>query len=418
MVSNNTIKKTSIKTLFVLLVAILFCFVCLGLYLPTNMVRAGQIVGIVLFFAIMCFTMLKPISSRKVALGIIGYYSMILLYWAIGYSTASSGNYLFQICFFISIIIAIYCIRRLPLWHNHVLYYFILLLTIVHLTNDIVIGQVFQSYSMEELEELGSSVIATSFSTTALLVLNIALLVALNTSNFYIRLIHFVVVAITLYYIVFCGQRGSVVMLMMISVFAIIYQKRANKVSKGTSLFFLLLIALIIMLFGEYLLSILIELSPSERLAERFEDLQQTFRKGVTEDSFSGRLSLEIVSIRSWLRNIATFFIGIGDHRLEGDFGIVGFELSGIGGHSELIDSLARYGIIGFFIIASLFSRIFKYIINLFDDVSVREQVKAILFVSILISLTKGFFFPEIGISLFLLLPLSSLLLNKYKLLK
>ena len=160
------------------------------------------------------------------------------------------------------------------------------------------------------------------------------------------------------------------------------------------------------------ILNFLADISPNERLANRMYDMQRTYNEGISDDSFSGRFGLEILSLRTWLQNPLTFLFGIGDHRVS-DFGIQGFFMTGIGGHSEIIDSLARFGVVGFSIMATLFYRMSTFLVSLFDNPNVKKQVRIIIVIFILAALTKAVLFLIIGIVFFILFPLSSLIINK-----
>lgn len=409
-----TRKKASAGSVFVAIVIILFCAVSIVPSVPLNYVRMIQMIATVLLSTILLLNNKQSKVVRRITIGLIGFISLILLYWWTGYSDASSGNYFYQISFFVPLAGAIYCFRKMPRWLMLAIYFAILAMMSIHLIRDIFIGNIYQGYSMEELSDFGSSVLLTSFSTASMLVLNISLLIFLNTNNMRMKWIHVVVIALTFYFIVFCGQRGSVVVLLLISVFLLLYERFNKSNSKNDKrLIPLALGVAILLIFSDNIIDFLIQISPNDRLTDRFIDMKGTLQQGASADSFSGRLSLEIISIRSWLRDIISFFFGIGDHRNEDFSGIQGFITSGIGGHSELIDSLARYGIIGFSILAYLYVNICKYILSLFQDEKVRNQVRPIIFVSVLTSLTKTVFYPEIGICLFLLLPFSSVILNK-----
>jgi hypothetical protein len=412
-------KKENIKigSLFFAIIVLLLGAACLLPYMASNYIRIIQIGTTVIFFAYMLLSSGKAMYAKEITYGLIGFYSLILLYWWVGYSDASIGNYFYQITFFIPIAATMYCAREMPHKLNVSIFIALLLMMSVHLIRDIAIWRMYGDLSFVELQELGSSVISTSFSTTSLIVLSVSLFVLLNSKSPIIRILSAGIVIISFYFIVFCGQRGSVVILMLFSVAFIIYERFYHKSGRNNASRLIALVGgfLIIAIFGDELLTFLIRLSPSERLTERFLDLQNTYDNGVSDDSFSGRLSLEIMSIQTWLSDVVSFFFGIGDHRNEMNTGLSGFVSTGIGGHSELIDSLARYGIVGLGIIVYLYKYIWKFTLSLFEDTKQKNQVRAILILSVLISLTKGLFFPEIGISLFLLLPLSSVLLNKTK---
>ena len=122
------------------------------------------------------------------------------------------------------------------------------------------------------------------------------------------------------------------------------------------------------------------------------------------------RENLWLVSIKSWLSNLLTFFFGIGDHRASEDISSVA--KTGIGNHSDLFDTLGRYGLIGSLLIMNIFRLSFKHILSLFDK-SRKLQVMVIFMVLILYGFTKGIFVLGVGCALFLILPIISILLQK-----
>lgn len=406
-------KSISIVNFILLFLLLLFCTVSIVPFFDLSIVRGIQVVTIIAFFAYFLFHIKDSKLLTKIGIGLICFYILILSYWGIGYSTAGIGNYFFQISFFIPIIAIVFCLTQLSRKYNLIVYYFVVVMIGYRIINDIVIGQRYVGYSLRELQEMGSSADSTPFITAVLFMFCVGFLIFLNCKNQFLKLIHLGIIILTVYYIIFVGQRGSVVILLFVSFLLILYGKKVVSSGNGFYTFFYLLFLFLIMFLGDDIISFLIRLSPSERLTDRFSSLQYTYQHGITDDSFSGRLMLEMVSLRSWTSNVFSFFFGIGDHRLEGDFGMQGYVISGIGGHSEIIDSLARYGLCGFTILAYLYYNICKLILSLFKQAVVRSQVKAILIVGLLVGLTKGLFFPEIGLALFLLLPLSENFLNK-----
>lgn len=409
---NETRIKTTAKTILLLLLVLFYCGVCLLPFIPVNLARLGQVVTTMLFLVLALF-MSKSRVQKRICFGILSYCCLILFYWWIGYSSASSGNYFFQITFFVPFFIVIYIFKKIPYNHLFVIFSIVVILIIIHAMIDTVMGAMLEDLPGEELEKMGFS--TTSTNTAALIVLSVLLILFFNIKPFVYRIICLSFIVFLFYYIVYIGQRGSVTIYLLLSIFFIIYQRRTHRfrASSGVRVIPIFILLFLMWVFRDVFFSFLIQISPSERLTERIVDLQGTFDNGVSEDSFSGRLSLEIISIKSWLSNIITFFFGIGDHRLEGDFGVEGFALSGIGGHSEFIDALARYGIIGFSLLVYIYVNIFKYILGLFSAPIIRKQVKALLIIVVLIGITKVLSFPDIGIVLFLLLPLSSVFLNK-----
>ena len=117
--------------------------------------------------------------------------------------------------------------------------------------------------------------------------------------------------------------------------------------------------------------------------------------------SFTSRYELWGVSVHSWLNSITSFFLGIGDHpKVNGST-----ELSGIGRHSDVLDTLARYGIIGFFFIYMMFAKLFKYLKEICNNLY-HNEIEVIILVVAVIATTKCLLFPDCGYFLFFLLPL------------
>lgn len=415
MVGNiQTRKKSFLNRILFVLIA-LYSASCTTSFIPFNFVRLIQSVMIVLFFVVIFVCIIQSKDTEKIGVYLICYSIMIFLYRLLNISTASWGNYLFQILFFIVIVASILCLEKMPVKWNIYLYFIVLALIATTVYKDIIIGQSVASENLLLLREEGSRAQRTAFSTMMLFVFCTCWLVFFNTNNRFIRWFHFAFALLSLYYIVFVGMRASVVIWTLMAFSLIVFEKYSNKSKIGRYLgvFIIVLLCFILIFDITPILQLLVRLSPSDRLSVRFESLIYTFNNGIEEDSFSGRMKLETISLQSWTSSFGSFLFGIGDHRLEG-YGYQGFIMSGVGGHSELIDSLARYGIIGFSIIALLIYNIFQYIQNLFSERALRKQVSTILIIAIFTMLTKAMFLPEIGLALFFLLPLSSEIINHF----
>ena len=101
---------------------------------------------------------------------------------------------------------------------------------------------------------------------------------------------------------------------------------------------------------------------------------------------------------------------GIGDHRANYEAGVSALS-TGIGQHSDLIDSFARYGLLGVFLLGSIFMKGYK-LIKSFYGKYYRVQLFVIYTLFIFFGCTKGLFQPDIAIIMFILLPMLSTVLN------
>ena len=405
------------KVFFVLF--LLYVLSCFELFFSFSMSRAVQIITIVALFGYLLLSVISSDNTANIGKGVLFICLYVLIYRLTGYSQAGWGNLLMQISFFVSIVASIYCINRMDQRYVVLLYYIVVFFLLLMIIKDILLNQSFDYSNNEdivEIDELGSNVGWTPFSTTLLFLYCISLLVLTNCSGLFVKLFHAMVALISAYYLVFYSARGSVTILLFLSTILLLYWKFST-----IDFFFKIiclggiLILLVAVLFDtNTIFNFLIRISPNDRLTDRLYDIINVYNEGITEESFSGRYDLEVLSIRTWLQSPRTFLFGIGDHRLTG-IGMDKFYMSGIGGHSEIIDSLARFGVIGFFVMSVLYYRICIYILSLFEDEIVKKQVLMILIVFVLTAFTKTVLFHIIGIVFLFLLPIVSVQINKEK---
>ncbi len=203
-----------------------------------------------------------------------------------------------------------------------------------------------------------------------------------------------------------CGfcNKASVVVLFFLSLLLLILGTRHRS---GPMFFFYsgivgVMALLVIFLFKDVIVDIILALSPSERLSGRLILLVDSENVEASDSSFSGRQFLWRVSFDTWTSSIQNFLFGIGDHRST--VNPVG---TGIGQHSDLVDSLARYGVLGFVIIVNAVARNCKYILSIFPK-KCHMQLLSFFVVLVISSVSKLIFFPGCGCAFFLLLPLVS----------
>ena len=336
-----------------------------------------------------------------------------------GFSSAQWGIVFIQICFY-STFLLFFLYKKYLLNFNNKLFAIIIICIVLNLISNIYIGNIYEDISSmmydetyRESMEGKLNVGGTPFNTFMLLVYFICILLFLNDRRRKVRIIILLVALLDVYYLMFYGHRGSIVTTLVIFtiLFPIFRLSTVSKTTKILSLFFIVIIALFAYIFYDDILNWIIANS-SERLAYRFEDLKSSSKSGLTEDSFSGRLSLALMSLGTFFRSITSLFFGIGDHRWE-DFGWNAIKSIGIGGHSQICDTLARYGLLGTTLIYGLFSSFYRELKKMTGSTYVQKQVKFIFIFFIFLSITKETFLPDIGFVILVFFPCAIMFLQE-----
>ena len=212
------------------------------------------------------------------------------------------------------------------------------------------------------------------------------------------------------YYMLFQNTRGTAIILLIVEIvglfLAYFEPKHGNRYPYYVfSIFTLVLLALVVFI---PLMSWLMELLQSDRLAERLNDLMDFRQSGgnlnsVKEGSFTERILLAQTSLNSFLSSPISFLIGIGDHTqtLGGDL-----VKSGVGGHSEFIDVLARYGLVGALVFWMIMKNYYWMLCNLTTKREVLKYVNVIFIVIILSGILNTIFNPIMQIFIFVIFPI------------
>lgn len=330
---------------------------------------------------------------------------LIFVYFILGVSSATIGNVCNQASFFSFILLAIYISKSYSYSQKKWLLLFLLILfiplVITSVAQHSVYGESINYLLDDELIEIGY-VNTTSFNSAVFFLLGWIYFAVLNSDKKFLKIIGIIIAILLLYYLVFCGSRGSIFIILLLLLFCLPYLRKIDYSQKklvSSIIPFLVVIFLLISLneILEYFIAFL-----PERLSYRFQDILSTKNEGISDSSFSGRYGLIKLSVNSWLENPKTFLFGIGDHR--GSFtGSMSYIEAGIGGHSEFFDSLARWGIIG----GILLIFILKHLKNLFSSCFLSghydKQLAFIYWGFIYCLVFKSVFHPNIGCAFFLI---------------
>ena len=150
----------------------------------------------------------------------------------------------------------------------------------------------------------------------------------------------------------------------------------------------------------------------SDRIVQRLYQIRNAMDAQDIQEaggSLTARYNLIMVSIRSWLSSVSSFFFGIGDHRINN---------LRIGNHSNFFDSLGQYGIFGALI---LFYSVFKTLKNTVAGLHLQRrstlyrQVLSLMLIVVARSLIGAILVGSISIQLFIVLPISLSMVQEYE---
>lgn len=354
-------------------------------------------------------------KKRALVFAVLSYITLAVLYKFVGYSSASWGNYKNQFLFFLPMLLLLVMKYKLSDQYSRYLWWMMVIIMTFNIVDNIRLSILYPQLNNVSRFYLDEDFLAsinaggTSFYTFSLFFFNVCFFVFLNTKKRLIKFASLTVAIISSIYILFYCLKGSVVVFYLLS---IVLQFFAYK-TKNTTLFFMVLgysaIGMVIALvfFQEEIVDFIISVSPGERLTTRLVTLVDADNEEANTFTVTGRTNLYLMSIETWLSNILNFFFGIGDHRAA-----FGAAATGISQHSDLLDTLARYGLLGLIPIFLTFKYYFKYILSLFDK-KFKLQLITIFFILILFGVVRGIFNAGLGCTMFLLLPLCNVLVNE-----
>lgn len=356
--------------------------------------------------------LLSAHRNAKLTVSAVLFLGIVFGYRFIGYSDAAWGNYLNQLCFYTCMLFMIMFQKG-----GHLNKFFLLAIWGVLVFN--IVDNIFLSYLYPELnyarlyqeEDFLQSINAggPSFYMFVLFVFNICFFVFLNCKFKSLRFLMLASCILSATYILGFCYKGITVIFFFFSLVSIYYAKRTKKTSLFVvvSLSLFLLTFVMVQLFSDALVDTIKAVSPNERLTARLVGLINADDVEADTSSATSRTHLYIMSIKTWLSDISNIVYGIGDHRVQ-----FGAAQTGISQHSDLLDILPIYGLVGLVFIWIIFKNAYKIIVSYFDN-EYKLQVSTILMLFVLYGLVEKIFNPMAGCVVFLLLPLSANLVNK-----
>ena len=310
----------------------------------------------------------------------------------IGYSTSAIGNYMTSLFFYCTIIQMFYIMIYYDDKQKRHLGIFIIIVLLVNTIDNLRLGSIFPNCNSYMYRSWGSQYLQMNVGGTefaaAIMFLCGCLLISMLWYRKRIkrasRIAILAALAVMIVYLFWMsGRATSIIVLITMVGFALFLGKKKVLIP-------LVIVAIICILLSDADLLLLIN---NSRITERLADLSG-FLHG-EEINTDGSLFRRVNSMRS---SVSTFFasplnvlFGIGNHD------------TGIGHHSEIIDTLPKYGIIGFISLCIIFFRVCRVIC------SFNKENKKLSLLGFAFFIVYSFFNisidPMIGIVVFMLVP-------------
>ena len=240
----------------------------------------------------------------------------------------------------------------------------------------------------------------TTFVNMAVFYACIMLFAFLRSNDWLEKRLFLVYFGISAYFIIFRSLKASAVVFLLISV-VLMYVSVKSKENAGIVLLLLLVVGVLFTVFQESIIHFLVSVIGSERIANRL--IIFTSEGSLEDTSLMSRAELWQTSLQTWLSSVGSFFFGIGDHNWH-DFATT--IDSGIGNHSDLLDVLARYGIIGAVPLYSSIKVYYFYLVQRYGR-SFKYEIISFLILVLLMGFTKKIVNGQPAIMIFILFPLT-----------
>ena len=166
----------------------------------------------------------------------------------------------------------------------------------------------------------------------------------------------------------------------------------------------LLVVLLLVFVPWSNVFSFLAEVVPNERISVRFESIAVSLKEGLVGGSLNARWQTYLISINTFLEHP----LGIGPH-----YTYVTME-NGIGYHSQILDDLARYGILAIVFYIAFFVGYYKLLCQQWKKIDMKHIAFPVLAVYFLfLCLNPGFTSEHEGVLMLFVIPvLPEMLLN------
>lgn len=330
---------------FLLLILSILIIIYETPYLSRNM-SPTIVVSLMILFFLLFFLGGRVLRSEIAAIigGGVVYIALELIYKFLEISSAGIGYY-FATIKFVFLFIAMACIGP-QLSARQKKFLCILSITgmIANMVSNVIIysamdPSLYVVYYLQEGQNTNAA--DTAFASAVMLLMGVFFLVMLNSSQKWMKFISIAGLFFSAYFLIFISQRGTtfflaIMMILLLSIFGSSSRKQ---------MYVFLVLSLVMLWFAMggavVFLSWLSDTMSSLRINFKVRYLIHFFESGNIAEaggSLSDRYELMMKSVDTFGQSIRSMLLGVGDHRDSNLF---------IGNHSQIIDTFARYGLIG-----------------------------------------------------------------------
>ena len=396
------------------LLLILFLILTIVTYLSSFILYSSVVIVPVwaLWLLYIAFSKTSLTKDEKTFVSVSFFFlAIILIYRLTGYSSTGALGLVVNVNWIMLGVVAVYAMKLLSEYELSIVYIVMVLslfimLQLIFNTGRFVLslGDAYEAVSVADAWQ----------GALLMLISGLSLIVILNVNRLFPRIVAILALLLTLYINIFILQRGTNVIftLVELSLILVFLIKRKSIII----LLSILLIAFVIIAMSSDNLINLFEwfaqVSPSERLSKRFDEIALALTYESIEaggGSFAARGNLIGVSWDTFTSSFGHFIFGAGDK--ADDSGI-------IGRHSFIVDTLARYGIIGGVLLFVYFKKQFQIVMTYLDrnnDWALFMQCAVLFLFYYLRNFYGQFSYALVNLVILVFFPLTFQLIRYYK---
>lgn len=349
----------------------------------------------------------------------IGKWWTILIVWEIvlsivGYSTTEPNTFIVRrLPVYLTPIIGCYCVRVYSAKELKTLFRLLFTIILINLFSNIVIWivhpEIYEGITRFDAVQIRTNAGETGFVHDVLFLAPILYIIVKSDFSKGKKWFYFAIIALSVLYISVINSRATAFFILIFYVFAFFFVTRANRSHlHGFSRIVLYVVALaLVIFFSVPILELLAGYLP-ERLVVRIESTINSINgRQIVEDnegSLYARWMLSQVSLGTWLSNPIYFFIGKGED-LAASGRIDDLVALGIGQHSEFVDFLAKYGLLGAFLLFKSLKSTFNFILSIGDNTIIKSYVKIVMIGFLIMSVLNNTLIADNVIVIFVILP-------------
>ncbi len=367
--------------------------------------NATEVPFIVLFFL---FTLRGKISIRKenfrFALCFAILWALKLSYKMLGISSTGWGIYINDFTYYFFCFAMLLALPRMDEKQKRFVFAVIIITVLFSSIQNMILHERLGSRLFHSLSNSTNvnNITSTQFSSAAMLMSGTSLICFLHgKKKKYLWLVLFIVL---IWFNLTVAERAINMIMTAIMVVMIIIFNRRRRIIVNLLLVLMTVIFVVIILNYGVVIDYISNLIGSDRITMKLNQIKRAFDAGdivAGGGSLAARYRLYMLSVRTWLSSFTNFLVGIGEHYGSHNW---------IGNHSQFLDVLGQYGLIGapllFYVVAWTLKKVF-FILQVNKGIPIYRQVSAVCAIFVIRGILGVVMCGTIAIQMFLFLPLA-----------